>query len=163
MLSKNAKRVFLIKKIDELQQAKEYAFLLLKYRPRSEYEFYQRLKKKKIKKDIIRETVAFLKDKGFIDDVYFAKTWVESRIKKPLGLKRIYSELQTRGVEERIIDACLSEIKNDYSEEDVVPEIITRQLKRFKNIDPEKAKRRIYSYLIQRGFSAETVMQVLSR
>lgn len=157
MFGKDTKRVFLIKKIDSLYQAREYAFLLLKYRPRSESEFYQRLKKKEFAEAVIKQVLSFLKDKGFIDDVYFAKTWVDSRIKKPLGLRRLEQELRVKGISQEIIDNCLSAVKDNYSEEEVVLKIINQKLEKLKGIDPEKAKARIYRYLIRRGFSPEVV------
>ena len=76
-------------RVDQLQKAKNYAFLLLKFRPRSEKEISERLKRKKFDTAVIRETILFLKEKSFVDDSYFAKVWLESRIKRPLGLRKL--------------------------------------------------------------------------
>jgi len=149
--------------IDSLQKAKNYAFLLLKFRPRSEKEIYQRLKKKKFDDRIIKETIAFLKDKDFINDNYFAKAWVESRLKRPLGLRRIKQELRIKGIGKEIIDSQIDEIKKNYSEEDIVAEIARERFNRLKNIEPEKAKRRLYAYLLRRGFSPEIVIDVINK
>ncbi|MDP3731930.1 MAG: regulatory protein RecX [Candidatus Omnitrophota bacterium] len=146
-----------------LQKARNYAFLLLKFRLRSENEIRQRLKKKKFDADIIESTLSFLKDKRFIDDNYFAKAWIESRIKKPLGIRRLKAELSIKGINKAIIDTQLNEIKKSYSEEDIVAGIAKDRLNKLENIDPQKAKRRVYAYLLRRGFSAETVIDVLSR
>jgi len=146
-----------------LQKAKNYAFLLLKFRLRSENEIRQRLKKKKFDVDIIERTVSFLKDKGFINDDYFAKTWIESRIKKPLGIRRLKAELSIKGINPAIIDTQINEIKKNYSEEDIVVGIVKAKLNKLKGIDPQKAKRRIYAYLLGRGFSPEVVIDVLNQ
>ena len=146
-----------------LQKAKDYAFLLLKFRLRSENEIRQRLKKKKFDADIIEMTLFFLKDKGFIDDNYFAKTWIESRIKKPLGIRRLKAELSIKGINKAIIDTQIDEIKKSYSEEDIVGGIAKDRLNKLKGIDPQKAKRRVYAYLLRRGFSPEVVIDVLNR
>ena len=151
------------KKTDPLQEAKEYAFLLLKFRMRSEKELASRLKKKKFDDQIINETLSFLKDKDFIDDNYFAKTWIESRIKKPLGIRRLRQELKLKGVDKEIIDRQIEEVKKGYSEEDVVLALAREKIKRIKGIDPYKAKRRIYAYLLRRGFSPEIVMDAVSQ
>jgi len=152
-----------VKFIDLLSKAKNYAFLLLKFRPRSEKEIYQRLKKKKFDDRIIKETIAFLKDKDFINDNYFAKAWVESRLKRPLGLRRIKQELRIKGIGKEIIDSQIDEIKKNYSEEDIVAEIARERFNRLKNIEPEKAKRRLYAYLLRRGFSPEIVIDVINK
>ncbi len=146
-----------------LQKAKNYAFLLLKFRLRSENEIRQRLKKKKFDADIIEMTLSFLKDKGFIDDNYFAKTWIESRIKKPLGIRRLRAELNLKGINKAIIDTQINEIKKSYPEEDIVGGIAKDRLNKLKGIDPQKAKRRVYAYLLRRGFSPEVVIDVLNK
>lgn len=148
---------------DSLQKAKDYAFLLLKFRLRSEKEIYGRLRKKKFEEKVIKETLAFLKDKRFIDDNYFAKVWIESRIKKPLGLRRLKQELKIKGIDKEIIDSQIEQIKKDYSEEDIVTEIAKRRLQKLKGIEPRKAKRRILGYLLRRGFSPDIVMDVISQ
>lgn len=152
-----------VKFIDLLSKAKNYAFLLLKFRPRSEKEIRVRLKKKKFDQEIIEETVAFLKDKDFINDNYFAKAWVESRLKRPLGLRRIKEELKVKGIDKEIIDSQIGEIKKSYSEEDIVTEIARERFNRLKNIERELAKRRLYAYLLRRGFSPEIVINVLNQ
>jgi regulatory protein len=77
----------------ELEKARAYAFLLLKFRPRSELELSQRLKRKKFSQEIVFKSIAFLKEKKFLDDDCFARNWINSRIKKPLGLRRLRKEL----------------------------------------------------------------------
>lgn len=149
--------------MENLDKAKNYAFLLLKFRPRSEKEIYERLKRKKFNAEIIQKTLFFLKDRGFVDDKYFAKAWVESRIKKPLGLRRLKEELRIKGVAQEIIDSQINETKQDYSESDIVRKIAKDRLRRIKGIDPQKAKRRIYAYLLRRGFSPEAVVDAINQ
>lgn len=146
-----------------LQKARDYAFLLLKFRPRSEKELYTRLKKKKITDEIIGETLAFLKDKGFIDDQLFAKTWIESRLKRPLGLRRIKEELKLKGIDKEIIESEIRELKKTYTEPDIVIKIAKARLSKLKGIEPQKAKGRVYAYLLRRGFSPEIVIDAINQ
>lgn len=148
---------------DLLQKAKDYAFLLLKFRLRSEREIYERLRKKKFDERIIKETLTFLKEKDFIDDNCFAKTWIESRIKKPLGLRRLKAELKTKGIDKEIIDRQIDQIKKDYSEQDIVTKIAQKRLQKLKGIEPQKAKRRTQDYLLRRGFSPDVVIDIINQ
>ncbi|MDP2755007.1 MAG: regulatory protein RecX, partial [Nitrospirota bacterium] len=104
-------------KPESLEKARGYAFLLLKFRLRSEKEITQRLKGKKFDEQVIKETIEFLKERKFIDDQAFAKAWIESRIRKPLGLRRLRQELSLKGIDMKIIDAELEEVKKDYIEQ----------------------------------------------
>jgi len=137
--------------------------LLLKFRLRSEKELYQRLKRKKFAEEIIRETILFLKDKGFIDDKSFTKTWIESRLKRPLGLRRIRQELNLKGIAKETIDSQIIEAKNNYCEEDIVRKVAQERLGYLKGIEPSVAKRRLYSYLLRRGFSPEIVVDAITQ
>lgn len=151
------------KDIDLLEKAKNYAFLLLKFRLRSEKEVYQRLKNKKFSQEIIHQTLSFLKDKHFIDDNIFAKTWAESRLRRNIGLRRLRKELKLKGIDNEIIENQIEQIKADYPEQDLVTKIARERLNKLKNIEPQKAKRRLYEYLLRRGFSPDIVMDVVQQ
>ena len=147
---------------EESERARAYAFLMLKFRLRSENELYQRLKKK-FKEPVIKQTLDFLKEKAFIDDREFARLWVTSRIKKPLGLLRLRQELRLKGVDKNIIEAQLEKIKENYSEGEVVLRIARDRFEKLKGTEPYKAKRRLFQYLSRRGFSPGTITDALSR
>lgn len=146
-----------------LEKARNYAFLLLKFRLRSEHELYERLKRKKFEEGVIREALEFLKEKNFIDDNLFAKSWIESRLKKPFGLRRLKQELSIKGINKEIINSQVSEVKKSYSESEVIGRIVKERLNRLKDIDPRKAKMRIFGYLLRRGFPPEIVSEILNQ
>lgn len=150
------------KNIGPLKKAKDYAFLLLKFRSRSEKEIYMRLKKKRFNRETIQETLSYLKDNNFINDISFANAWIESRLKKPIGLIRIRKELRLKGIDDKIINRKIDELKDRYFEQDIVKKIAEEKFNRLKNREPDKAKRRIFSYLMRRGFSADTVWDTLN-
>lgn len=148
---------------DVLEKAKNYAFLLLKFRPRSEKELSYRLKRKKFQEAVIKEVVSVLKESDFINDSSFAKGWISSKLKKPLGFIRIKEELKAKGVDSQIIEEQIQEIKKDYSEEDVVMDLARKRFKKIKGLKHLKAKNRVFAYLLRRGFSVDTVNDVLRR
>jgi len=149
------------KDTDLSKKARDYAFLLLKFRPRSEYEICERLKKKKFTPEIIKSTLSYLKDKSFIDDNYFAKAWIDSRLKKPFGIRKIREELKLKGIDKEIIDSQINRIKENYSENEIVLEVAKKRLSRFKGLEPNKAKMRLWGYLTRRGFSSDTIAEVI--
>lgn len=145
------------------EKAKNYAFLLLKFRPRSEQELTERLRRKKFDPEIIKEVLAFLKEKDFINDSYFAGAWIESRLKRPFGLRRIRQELKLKGVDKEIIEAEIERARQGYCEEDIVRNLTQQKLRRLKDIDPRIARARVYSYLVRRGFSPETIIEAINQ
>ncbi|MBN1913305.1 MAG: regulatory protein RecX [Candidatus Omnitrophica bacterium] len=143
------------------QRALAYAFLLLKFRLRSESELRLRLKNKSFTHGVIQATVDFLKLKKFLDDDYFAKAWISSRLKKPLGLRRIRQELRQKGIEKSIIEDQIGKVKEDYCEEDVIRRIIKERSSKNRGLAPQKAKRRLYAYLLRRGFTPGSVIEAI--
>jgi len=148
---------------ESFEKAKIYSFLLLKFRLRSERELTQRLKRKRFKEPAIKEAISFLKEKGFINDDAFARMWLASRLKRPLGLRRIRQELRAKGVDEEIIDSQVREIKKDYSEEEIIKQLVKTRLDKSKRLDPRIARRRVMAYLLRRGFPTETVVDVMNQ
>lgn len=145
------------------EDAKTYAFLLLKFRQRSRKELYQRLKNKKFNPETIEKTLDFLQEKGFVDDGAFAREWVNSGLKRPLGLHRIRQELNLKGVDQDIIAAVFAEAKKDYREDEVISKIAKKMAAKLKGAGPKKIKQRLYAYLLRRGFSADAIVEAIQR
>jgi regulatory protein len=149
--------------IDLREKARNYAFLLLKFRPRSEQEIRQRLQRKNYDPQIIRETLIFLKEHNFIDDHAFTDAWINYRLKRPFGLRRIEQELRLKGIEKGLIQEKISQAKKGYCELETVEKLARERLKKLKNIEPQKARARIYAYLMRRGFSPDAITEAVNR
>ncbi|RKY28916.1 MAG: hypothetical protein DRP74_09395 [Candidatus Omnitrophota bacterium] len=147
---------------DSINKARNYAYLLLKFRLRSEKEISDRLKRKKFTPEVIRKTLQFLREKGFINDFEFARSWVNSRVKKPLGILRLKQELKVKGINPDIAEAVLKDLKSNYAEEKIVRELAQEKFKRIKGAE-EKKKRRVFNYLLRRGFSPAAIIGSLNQ
>ena len=146
---------------NSVKKARAYAFLLLKFRLRSENELKSRLRQKGFSEELSQETVNFLKDKEFIDDRVFARDWVATRLKRPFGLRRIKQELICKGLEKEIIENSLSQVKEHYNESQIVNQLAQLRFSKLKCREPLKAKVRVYAYLIRRGFSFDIVNDIV--
>ncbi len=146
-----------------LCKAKAVVYQLFKFRPRSEHEIITKLKEKNFESGIIEQVVSFFKKCGLIDDQVFAKSWVASRLNKPIGLRRIQEELKVKGIAAEIIALQLSAAKSGYDESAAIKEIIKRRARIYQELDPIKKRRRLEGYLLRRGFSTETVYKILKR
>lgn len=147
--------------LNNAEKARAYAFLLLKFRLRGENELKARLKQKGFSEELSEATVSFLKDKEFIDDRVFAKGWVSSRLKRPLGLRKIEQELTQKGLAKEIIQDALAQAKEDYHESQVVSQLAQQRFSKLKDIEPLKAKARVYGYLMRRGFASDIVGDIV--
>ncbi|MCX5698148.1 MAG: regulatory protein RecX [Candidatus Omnitrophica bacterium] len=166
MKKKHARSLASLNKVSNsynAEKARAYAFLLLKFRLRSENELKARLKQKGFSEELAQGTVSFLKDKEFIDDRVFARGWVASRLRRLFGFRRIKQELIQKGLDKEIIENSLSQAKEHYNESQVVSQLAKQRFSKIKGIEPLKAKARVYGYLLRRGFSAEVVEDVFDK
>jgi regulatory protein len=145
-----------------LLKAKRSVYRLLKIRMRSEGEIRSKLKQKEIPKNIIDQTIAYFKNHKMIDDVLFTKQWMSYRLNRPFGLSRIRLELVQKGIARDIIDEELKRAKEETPENSIVLEVAKRRIKQYKDIDPVKAKQRLYGYLTRRGFSPSSIAKALT-
>jgi regulatory protein len=145
------------------EKARAYAFLLLKYRLRSENELKTRLRQKGFSPELAESTASFLKDRKFIDDRVFARGWVSSRLKRPWGKRKIQLELMQKGVAAEIIQEALAWAGQDYSESQTVSKLAKQRFSKLQSIDPLKAKMRVYGYLMRRGFSPDLVQDAIRK
>lgn len=147
---------------NEVKKIRDYCFRLLKYRPRSQKEIQERLKRRKYPSDLIKEVVKEFLDAGLIDDKEFVKFWVNWRRQvNPRSKKFIYTELRNKGISKDLIAEGLKEI-SDGNEFSQARELALKRDERLKNIEPGKRKQRIWSYLQRRGFPSDIIFEVIS-
>ena len=146
---------------DEFQRAKTLAFRFLKICNRSEKEIRDQLLKKKIPSETIDRTIQYLKNLELINDRQFAREWIQMRLQKPLGLRRIFFELKQKGISDQILEEESKAVPRQESEEQIVEALARRRLERYKNLEEPKRKRRVFEYLVRRGFEVEAITKVI--
>lgn len=149
----------------DLASARNYVWRLIAFCQRSEREIRDRLKIKEYEPKIVEEVAAYFKDLGYINDKEFARSWIESRLAKPLGLRVIREELKKKGIEEEIIDSLLKEKKPAGDESAIVEKLAEKYLNTLKRKEGtvQRIKPKLYGYLIRRGFSPDIVTETISR
>lgn len=147
----------------ELARAKQIVFRLLKIRNRSEKEIKDRLKLKDLDDNTIEKTLQYFKDALLIDDRQFAKWWINARLTKPFGFRRIQFELKNKGIHDEIAKEELSAAFSQISEVRLMETLVRKRLSRYKNLDPLTKKRRLFEYLARRGFHIESINQTLQK
>ncbi|MBI3991267.1 MAG: regulatory protein RecX [Candidatus Omnitrophica bacterium] len=144
-------------------RARNYALLLLKYRPRSSKELYERLVRKGFDSDLARRFIDDWTAKGLVDDKEFARWWVKNRLStKPRGKALLRVELRLKGVgSDEIEEALKDAFAEDDSDYHLAKEVALRKTKRATNFYDIKSRRRLFTYLIRRGFTMDVSNRVI--
>ncbi|MBI5182451.1 MAG: RecX family transcriptional regulator [Nitrospirae bacterium] len=147
---------------DEIKRAKDAAYKFLSYRPRSKKEVADRLKKKGFSDEVIKGAVKSLENYNYINDSDFAFNLAEDKIrKKPTGPALLRSELIKKGIPKDIVDKTIKEIYNKYGERSLAINALNSRTKIISGLREADKKRRLYNYLIQRGFSYDIANEIL--
>jgi regulatory protein len=139
------------------------ALRFLNIRPRSIAELKEKLEIKGFSSAEIETTLHDLIASKLLDDRAFTKSWINYRLARPFGFRRIIQELKGKGIHQEIIDQAVAQIKDSYEPAEVVLELAQRRWKRLPVIDPLKKKKRVLDFLLRRGFEADIVMKALKK
>lgn len=128
-----------------LGRALQYAML----RPRSRWEMEIYLRRKKAPPALVEAILNKLSKLHLLDDLAFAKSWVENRrLLRPTSKRKLQQELKAKRVADDIIEQVLGQDSAD--ERAVLKELIAkkRATTRYKNDDLK-----LMQYLARQGFS----------
>lgn len=146
---------------DEIKKCKNYILRLLTYRPYSRYEVEQKLRKKEYAEEVIAISLDDLERVGLINDLEFANAWIYSRMRhRPRGRWLLERELRQKGVSDKNIAKAMSDFDEEYDEFQIAHRLAEKRMRRYQQIDPMKARRRVFSFLKRRGFSYEVIRSV---
>jgi len=155
-----------LEKIQALKEKSDYhkflnfAYRYLSFRPRSEKEIDDYLKKKKADEKIREKIVSSLKGKNLLNDYDFAFWWVEQRLSfRPKGKRALRQELRRKGIDEEIISSVLEKKVDEVS---LAKKILRRRASFWQRLSPFERRKKETAYLLRRGFSWETINQVVS-
>jgi regulatory protein len=149
-----------LKAQDQKEQALQRALNLISYRPRSEAEVHNNLKKHQIPEETISAVIIRLRETGVLNDQHFAEAWVENRATfRPRSKLALRIELVQKGIDEAIIEETLADI-NDTAQAYEAGQKKARQL---RTADEKTFKQKLLGFLARRGFSYEVASPVVKQ
>lgn len=145
---------------DEREVAYQRALRLIQYRPRSESEIRQLLRRHATPEESAEEVIERLKQSGLINDAGFAQTWVENRADlRPRSRRALAYELSQRGIDAQVIEQSLTEIDDDV----MAYQAAQRPARKHKDLEWNDFRQKMVRYLAQRGFNYESSAQAITR
>jgi regulatory protein len=134
------------------------ALARLARRDHSEQEIRRGLRRDGFADDEIDETVARLRRDRYLDDAGFAARLARSRLAHAgVGRNRVRLELRKKGVRAATAEAGLKEALAEVPEAEVVDRLARRFWKSREKDEPRHRLRKLWAFLIRRGFPADLV------
>ena len=140
------------------------ALRLLKYRPRSREELRKALDSRGFSEEVVKSTMCYLEDLGYIDDVKFMESWCYFRREvSPRGRWLVKRELLSKGISPENLEKYFDRFYPPEVEEAYLRALITQQAVKAKlqdNKDPEENQKRLALKLYRKGFDRWLVHQL---
>ncbi len=147
---------------DEKNKAKSAAFRYIGYKMRSEREVRDKLSELGYS-DFADEIADYMTENGYINDREYALSYTREKINlKSFGEKRIEAELKMRGIAPEYISNALREAGYGETELQKAEELAEKRMRRSYK-DENDRYRKIYGFLLRRGYSTETAKKALEK
>lgn len=135
------------------------ALRFLSYRQRSEKEIRDKLKQKDFEDDFINNTITYLKNNNYLNDLAFAESFARDKIHlNKHGPQKIRYDLYRKGISDEIIDQILEEDDTEYER---AMELAKKKMYSYRNDDRDAQYRKLGGFLQRRGYSASCVYKIL--
>ncbi len=145
-----------------LMRARNAAYRLLTYRPRSRFELTTKLQEKDFDGAVVEAVLADMKRLGYINDRQFAEQWASGRVRlRGFGRRRIEQELRTKGIDRDVIAEALGQVFGVDTETETAYKEAEKKLNLMKTADRETKRRRLAGFLERKGFSYSIIRVVL--
>ena len=131
-------------------------------RARSRRELADALADREVPDDVADRVLDRFTELGLVDDVAFARTWVESRqSSRALSRRALAFELSRKGIDAETVTESLDGIDDD-AEYDAARGLVEKKLRSTRNADPNARWRQLVGLLARRGYSSATAVRVVA-
>jgi regulatory protein len=136
------------------------ALHFLSFRQRSSAEVQQNLAKRGISETLVNWTVHRLQSAGLVNDLEFARAWVENRNTfQPRSKSALRMELRRKGLTDDIVQSVLDE---QVDEESLALQAARKYARRLESLDWFKFRLKLSGFLARRGFTYTTLSPIVS-
>lgn len=131
---------------------------VLSYRPRSEWELRDYLRRKQAEPEVADKLIEKLRELRYVDDEAFARAWVESRMaSKPTSRRKLSAELRAKRIDTSIIDSTLDETTDADSDLAAIRQLVEKKRAHYSD------ETKLMQYLARRGFSYGDIRSVIDQ
>lgn len=146
---------------DPEQLARSIVLRLLTIKPRTRGELAEALRRRNVPPESAEAVLTRMTEVGLIDDVEFARSWVDSRQqRRHLSRSVLRRELRGKGVAGDLVDDAVAEITVE-DELSAARALAEKKLRSMRGLDSSVRRRRLAAALGRRGFSANIVGLIL--
>lgn len=145
---------------DAYEHAYQRVLQLFNRRPRTEKEIRDYLAKFELSDEQKDTMIQRLIELRMVNDEKYAQMWVESRnLFRPKSKSHLKMELRRKGID----DEAIADAIEDTDDRDTAMRLAQKKARTLssRNLEPLEFKKKMYNYLISRGFSYDIVSGIV--
>jgi regulatory protein len=151
-----------LEELEEARVAGERALAMnralhfLGYRARSRREVRERLRRYGYGEETVEGVVGRLEELGYLDDEEFARAAAREKARR-YGPRRVLGELRRSGVDAELAQGV---VDDEFAQRSQLEEASSLAARRYNRGGSSAEARRVYGFLMRRGYSAEVCAEV---
>lgn len=146
--------------IYEEAYSKSVNYIGIRLRSINEMKVY--LKNKKYSEEVIDNTIERLIKNNLLNDAIFTQAFINDKLNfTTMGPYKIELELKKHNIDNNIISTCINNIEEDIIYEKI-NKLITKLIKSNKKYKGFMLKNKIYTNLINLGYSSNIILEILN-
>lgn len=148
------------------RDAYEDALAMLDARPRSVADMRRRLARRGHRTDTIDATIGRLVSAGLLDDDAYARQFARTRLTAGrTAPSRVRLDLMRRGIDRTTAAAAVRDVLSEETVDvaAILDDLVRNRAALLADLDERSRRRRLYGYLVRRGFDADEIRRALAR
>ncbi len=142
-----------------IKRARKRTMHLLERMDRTEAQLRDKLRQGYYPDDVIEDAIAYVKSYHYVDDLRYAQNYVRSHMEQK-SQRKLQMELLSKGVPKQMITEALEEEYQQENERELILKWIEKKQYCAQEADI-KEKRRMYQFLLRKGFQSDDILHVL--
>jgi regulatory protein len=151
-----------LEELEEVRVAGERALAMnralhfLGYRARSRREVRERLRRYGYGEETVEGVIGRLEELGYLDDEEFARAVAREKARR-YGPRRVLGDLRRSGVDAELAQGV---VDDEFAQRSQLEEARSLAARRYNRGGSDAEARRVYGFLMRRGYSAEVCAEV---
>ena len=146
--------------------AYNYALNLLAARPYSTQTLRRKLIQKEYSAADADEAIRRLVDNGLLNDAKYAEQFARSKILTTgVSKRRVQQELYRKGIKGELATTAIANVieQEEIDPAAMIERVAVKKLAQLGDLEPLVLRRRLFAFLVRRGYDLEEIKAVVSR
>jgi regulatory protein len=146
----------------QVEAARKIALRLLTRAMRTRRDIEDKLASRGFSESVVASVSERLESVGLIDDAEYAGAFLRTNLRlRPRSYRLLRSDLIKKGVSSELANSAVRESSQTVPETSIAREVLTKAFHRYGKLPDRERRRKLFSFMARRGFSLETISEVL--